>query len=102
MALSTLIEFSRIAFRRLWDVVANEAANYPGTHVEVLHRLTSKLHAAEDLFHHTSLGPSIAASIRKLADLAPRKLAVMHGASFEGDGAASLRTLAGHYDQRLR
>jgi hypothetical protein len=50
MALSSLIEFSRIAFRRLWDVVANEAANYPGTNVEVLHRLTSKLHAAEDLF----------------------------------------------------
>ena len=50
MTLSSLIEFSRIAFRRLWDVVANEAANYPGTNVEVLHRLTSKLHAAEDLF----------------------------------------------------
>ena len=38
----------------------------------------------------------------KLADLAPRKLAVMHGSSFEGDGAAALRNLAGHYDERLR
>jgi hypothetical protein len=50
MALMSLIEFYRSAFRRLWDLVANEAANYPGTNVEVLHRLTSKLHAAEDLF----------------------------------------------------
>jgi flavorubredoxin len=58
--------------------------------------------AAEDLFHQTSLGPAIASSIRKLADLAPRKLAVMHGSSFEGDGAAALRNLAQHYDARLR
>ena len=58
--------------------------------------------AAEDQFHQTSLGPAIASSIRKLADLAPRKLAVMHGSSFEGDGAAALRNLAGHYDERLR
>ena len=50
MALSSLIEFSRIAFRRLWSVVADEAANYPGTNVETLHHLTSKLHVAEDLF----------------------------------------------------
>jgi flavorubredoxin len=58
--------------------------------------------AAEDLFHQTSLGPAIASSIRKLADLAPRKLAVMHGSSFEGNGEAALRNLAGHYDERLR
>ncbi len=50
IALSSLIEFYRIAFRRLWDVVANEAAKYPEIDGEALRSLTVKLHAAEDLF----------------------------------------------------
>jgi hypothetical protein len=50
MALSSLIEFSRIAFRRLWDVVANEAAMHARVDGEALRSLTMKLHAAEDLF----------------------------------------------------
>ena len=50
MALSSLIEFYRIAFRRLWDVVANEAAMHAGIDGEALRSLTLKLHAAEDLF----------------------------------------------------
>jgi flavorubredoxin len=57
---------------------------------------------AEDLFHQTSLGPTTAPTVRKLADLSPGKLAIMHGASFSGDGAAALRELADHYDERLR
>jgi hypothetical protein len=39
---------------------------------------------------------------RKLAELKPRLLAAMHGASFSGDGAAALRDLADHYDMRLQ
>ena len=50
MALSSLIEFHRIAFRRLWDVVANEAAKHAEIDGEALCSLTMKLHAAEDLF----------------------------------------------------
>jgi PucR C-terminal helix-turn-helix domain/GGDEF-like domain len=50
MALSSLIQFYRIAFRRLWDVVANEAAMHAGIDGEALRSLTLKLHAAEDLF----------------------------------------------------
>jgi flavorubredoxin len=57
---------------------------------------------AENIFQYTSLSPSTAPAIRKLAGLVPRRLAVMHGSSFEGDGAAALRSLAGHYDERLR
>ena len=49
-ALSSLNEFYRIAFRRLWDVVANEAAMHAGTDGEALRSVTMKLHAAEDLF----------------------------------------------------
>jgi flavorubredoxin len=57
---------------------------------------------AEDLFGATALGPATAPTIRKLADLAPARLAVMHGASFEGDAAGALRALADRYEERLR
>ena len=56
----------------------------------------------EDLFHYTSLGPSTGSTIRKLADLRPKVLAAMHGASFSGDGAAALKALEDHYEARLR
>jgi flavorubredoxin len=58
--------------------------------------------AAEDIFYDTSLGPSIAPTVRRLADLAPCTLALMHGSSFAGDTVAALRDLAGAYDRRLR
>jgi hypothetical protein len=41
-------------------------------------------------------------TMRGLAKLAPRTLALMHGPSFAGDGAAALRALADNYDQRVR
>ena len=58
--------------------------------------------AAEDTFHATSLGPTTAPTIRKLADLRPKRLATMHGSSFSGDGSSALRALADHYETRLR
>jgi flavorubredoxin len=57
--------------------------------------------AAEDLFKYTSLGPSTAPNVRKLADLNPKMLATMHGPSFRGDGSAALSGLADRYDERL-
>jgi hypothetical protein len=57
---------------------------------------------AEDLFKQTSLGPTTAPTIRQLADLKPKLLAVMHGASYSGDGVAALKALADQYDTRLR
>jgi flavorubredoxin len=57
--------------------------------------------AAEDLFGYSSLHPGMGTTIRRLAGLAPRTLALMHGPSFEGDGAAALRELANDYDRRL-
>lgn len=56
--------------------------------------------AAEDMFGYSSLNPDMGATIRKLADLTPRTLALMHGPSFSGDGAAALRALAESYDRR--
>lgn len=58
--------------------------------------------AAEDMFHYSSLNPGMGRTIRRLADLAPRTLALMHGPSFRGDGAGALRALADDYDYRVR
>ena len=58
--------------------------------------------AAEDVFHDTSLGPTTAPNIRKLADLSPRTLAVMHGSSFTGDAAVALQGLADGFEARLQ
>jgi flavorubredoxin len=56
---------------------------------------------AEDVFHQTSLGPLVPATYRRLADLQPRRLAIMHGSSYEGDAAGLLRAMADVYEQRL-
>jgi flavorubredoxin len=58
--------------------------------------------AAEDLFGATALGPATAPTIRKLAELKPARLALMHGASFVGDAAGALGALADRYAERLR
>jgi len=56
--------------------------------------------AAEDLFGYSALNPGMGATLRRLAGLAPRRLALMHGPVFEGDGGAALRALADFYDRR--
>jgi flavorubredoxin len=58
--------------------------------------------AAEEMFHSTSLGPTTAPTIRKLAELSPRILGLMHGTSFRGDGAAALHALADYYTESLK
>jgi flavorubredoxin len=57
--------------------------------------------AAEELFHQTSLGPAVPATLRRLADLEPQRLAIMHGSSYEGDCATMLRTMADVFEQRF-
>jgi hypothetical protein len=52
--------------------------------------------------HVAEVAPPAGATIRRLADLAPRTLALMHGPSFGGDGRAALRALADDYDRRVR
>jgi flavorubredoxin len=56
---------------------------------------------AEDMFLATALAPSTGAAIRKLAELAPSTLALMHGSSFSGDCADALNRLAADYDARI-
>jgi hypothetical protein len=57
--------------------------------------------AAEDIVQYSSLNPGMGTTIRRLAEFAPRTLALMHGPSFSGDGASALRALANDYDQRI-
>ena len=57
--------------------------------------------AAEDMFMYSALNPGMGATIRRLSELAPRTLALMHGPSFTGDGAAALNALADDYDRRV-
>jgi flavorubredoxin len=56
---------------------------------------------AEDLFKQTGMGPAVPATYRRLADLEPQRLAIMHGSSFDGDCAALLREMADVYEQRF-
>jgi len=54
---------------------------------------------AEDTFHSTSVGQATAPTIRKLAELKPKGLALMHGPTFFGDGADALNRLADYYER---
>jgi flavorubredoxin len=54
--------------------------------------------AAEELFHATALTPDTAPALRRLGDLAPSTLALMHGPSFHGDGGRALYDLAASYE----
>jgi flavorubredoxin len=56
---------------------------------------------AESMFRSTSLTPDTAPTIRRLAELEPHTLAVMHGSSFSGSGGEALRALADRYAARI-
>jgi flavorubredoxin len=56
---------------------------------------------AEDIFAYSSLSPRTPMEIDRLAALAPRTLALMHGSSFTGDCQTALHTLADAYRKRI-
>jgi flavorubredoxin len=58
--------------------------------------------AAEQVFGFSSLSPRTVPTLRKLAALAPRTVALMHGSSFRGDGGSALSQLADFYDRLIR
>jgi flavorubredoxin len=55
--------------------------------------------AAEELFHATALSPVTGQTIRRLAALEPRTLALMHGSSTHTRCVESLGQLAAEYDR---
>jgi flavorubredoxin len=56
---------------------------------------------AETMFRSTSLAPDTATVMRRLGDLAPNTLALMHGSSFNGDGSKALYDLAAEYESHF-
>lgn len=56
---------------------------------------------AEDIFRASCLAPATPAVVEGLAELAPETLALMHGSSYRGDCAATLRALAADYRRRI-
>jgi flavorubredoxin len=56
---------------------------------------------AERGFRASALTPSTAPTIRRLATLAPRALAMMHGPAFHGDAGRALSELADGYEALL-
>jgi flavorubredoxin len=56
---------------------------------------------AEEMFRYSSQAPNTGDVMRRLAELAPRTLALMHGSSFSGDGGKALAELASAYESRL-
>ncbi|HUN50841.1 MAG TPA: hypothetical protein VMU42_06985, partial [Candidatus Sulfotelmatobacter sp.] len=57
--------------------------------------------AAEAAFPFTPVTAKTAPTLRRLAALKPRTLAIMHGQSFTGDAAAPLEALARHYQAKF-
>ncbi|MGI5131395.1 hypothetical protein ACQEVB_31640 [Pseudonocardia sp. CA-107938] len=56
---------------------------------------------AEDVFGATAVTAATGPTIRRLADLQPRTLALMHGPAFAGDCVAALHGLADAYEARF-
>ncbi len=63
--------------------------------------IVQKAIAAEDMFQASAVTPATAPTIRRLAALNPRTLAVMHGTSYVGDCQSALNRLADYYAARL-
>ncbi|MDP9104353.1 MAG: MBL fold metallo-hydrolase [Candidatus Eremiobacteraeota bacterium] len=57
--------------------------------------------AVETHMPYSAITPRTAPTIRALADLAPKRLALMHNSTYTGDCAAALRDLATWYDASL-
>jgi len=57
--------------------------------------------AAEEMFNATALTPQLVPTLKKLAALKPKTLAIMHGASFTGDCAGALEQLGAYYATRI-
>lgn len=58
--------------------------------------------AGEERSQSMSLTAATAPTLRRLAALKPKRLAVMHGSSFAGDAAGLLRGLADHCEGKLK
>jgi flavorubredoxin len=65
------------------------------------HDIVEEALAAEDMGQPTALTPATAPTIRRLAQLEPTTLALMHGPAYQGDASKQLHALADGYAERL-
>ena len=56
---------------------------------------------AEDMFGASCLTPQSSPTIRRLAELQPATLAIMHGSSYSGEASETLLALADDFERRL-
>src|SRR5258706_386865 len=63
--------------------------------------ITDAAIAHDVLMHGNAYTNNTGPTLRRLAALAPQRLALMHGPTFVGDGAAELEALANYFDDRL-
>ena len=56
---------------------------------------------AEDVFGASCITPNTGPTMRRLGELNPSTVAVMHGSCYAGSGSAALLALADEYDNRL-
>jgi flavorubredoxin len=56
----------------------------------------------DERMHGNAMTPATGPTLRRLAELRPKRVALMHGPTFEGDGAAPLRGLAEYFEGALR
>ena len=58
--------------------------------------------AHDEMMHGNAHTPLTAPTLRRLAGYKPRVIALMHGPTFVGDGAAALATFADYFEKALR
>lgn len=58
--------------------------------------------AHDERMHGNAVTPQTGPTLRRLAALRPQRLALMHGPTLVGDGAAALEALAAYFDRKLR
>jgi flavorubredoxin len=56
--------------------------------------------ACEAMFRSSSMAPTTGEILRRLGDLSPTTLAIMHGSSYRGDGAKALYDLAAAFEEQ--
>jgi len=58
--------------------------------------------AHDERMHGNALTPATAPTLRRLATLEPATIAMMHGPTFQGDGAGELRSFASYFAEALK
>lgn len=83
-------------FHQLGDMDPLTTSDVVGRSIEAL-----KEYQGGILADYAPYTPNTAALFGKLAALSPQRLAIMHGSSFEGDGATALTDLAAGFEEVL-